>query len=165
MAAPPHSEHAEHAEHAELKLARLSDAYCIALMSRDLVEHGLPWSWPARRVAIHIRGRESNVLTAWVKGRLVGFAIMQFYDERAHLNLLAVDPATRRFGVGRRLVEWQEEVALSGGMPIVNLEVRANNAGARAFYRMLGYRESKRILDYYSGREAAIRMTHDLRRG
>jgi len=162
MAAAPQS---EHAEHAELKLAQLSDAYRIALMSRDLVEHGLPWSWTARRVAIHIRGGESNVLTAWVKGGLVGFAIMQFYDERAHLNLLTIDPAMRRFGVGRRLVEWQEKVALSGGMHIVKLEVRANNADARAFYRMLGYRESKRIPDYYSGREAAIRMTHDLRRG
>lgn len=165
MAVPPQLERAEHAELAELKLARLSDAYRIALMSRDLVEKGLPWSWLARRVASHIRGRESNVLTARVKGRLVGFAIMQFYDERAHLNLLAVDPAARRFGVGRRLVEWQEEVALSGGMHIVNLEVRANNAGAGASYRMLGYRESKRIPGYYSGREVAIRMTHDLRRG
>lgn len=86
---------------------------------------------------------------------------MQFYEERAHLNLLAVDSATRRFRVGRRLIEWQEAVALVGGMHSVNLQVRANDAGARAFYRLLGYRESKRIPDYYSGREAATRMTHD----
>ena len=92
----------------ELKLVRRGDAQHIALMSRDLVEHGLPWTWTARRVAAHIRGRDSNVLGAWHEGQLVGFAIMQFYAERAHLNLLAVQPAVRRLGIGQCLVEWQE---------------------------------------------------------
>ena len=147
----------------ELKLVRRRDAQPIARMSRDLVEHGLPWTWTARRVAAHIRGRDSNVLGAWHEGRLVGFAIMQFYTERAHLNLLAVQPAARRLGIGRYLVEWQEEVARAGGIPIVNLEVRANNPGAQAFYRRLGYRQVEHLPGYYQGREAAIRMRHDLR--
>lgn len=90
------------------RLARPGDAGRIALMSRELVEAGLPWSWNPARVTAHIRGRDSNVLTAWVDGRLVGFAIMQFFDEHAHLNLLAVDPAYRRVGVGRRLIGWLE---------------------------------------------------------
>lgn len=150
-------------DHTELKLARLRDAQRIALMSRDLVEHGLAWTWTARRVATHIRGRDSNVLTAWHAGQLVGFAIMQFYAERAHLNLLAVRPAARRLRIGQRLVAWQEQVARAGGIPVVNLEVRANNPGAQAFYRRLGYRQIKHLPGYYSGREAAIRMTHDLR--
>jgi len=148
----------------ELKLARLDDARQVALMSRDLVEAGLPWSWTAQRVAEHIRGRDSNVLTAWAGGRLIGFAIMQFFAEHAHLNLLAVDPTYRHAGIGRRLVEWQEETARTGGIFFVNLEVRAGNTGARAFYRELGYQEMKYLPGYYSGREAAIRMTHDLRR-
>lgn len=147
----------------ELKLARRGDAQHIALMSRDLVEHGLAWTWTTRRVAAHIRGRDSNVLGAWQAGRLVGFAIMQFYAERAHLNLLAVQPAVRRLGIGQRLVEWQEEVARAGGIPVVNLEVRANNPGAQAFYRRLGYRQVKYLPGYYQGHEAAIRMSHDLR--
>ena len=150
-------------DHTELKLARLRDAQRIALMSRDLVEHGLAWTWTARRVATHIRGRDSNVLTAWHAGRLAGFAIMQFYAEQAHLNLLAVEPAARRLRIGQRLVEWQEQVARAGGIPVVNLEVRANNPGAQAFYRRLGYRQIKHLPGYYRGREAAIRMTHDLR--
>ena len=147
----------------ELKLARWRDAQPIARMSRDLVEHGLPWTWTVRRVAAHIRGRDSNVLSALHEGRLLGFAIMQFYAERAHLNLLAVQPAARRLGIGRYLVEWQEEVARAGGIPVVNLEVRANNPGAQAFYRRLGYRQVEHLPGYYQGREAAIRMRHDLR--
>ncbi|MBI3302139.1 MAG: GNAT family N-acetyltransferase [Deltaproteobacteria bacterium] len=150
-------------QNVELKLARLEDAKQIALMSRELVEVGLPWSWTAARVAAHIRGRDSDVLTAWADGQLIGFAIMQFFDEHAHLNLLAVDPACRRSGIGHRLIEWLEETARAGGIFFVNLEVRAGNGGARAFYRKLGYRETRYIPGYYGGREAAIRMTHDLR--
>ena len=149
-------------DHTELKLVRREDALRIARMARDLVEHGLAWTWTARRVATHMRGHDSNVLGAWHEGRLVGFAIMQFYAERAHLNLLAVQPAIRRLGIGRCLVEWQEEVARAGGIPVVNLEVRANNPGAQAFYRRLGYRQVERLPGYYQGREAAIRMSHDL---
>ncbi len=147
----------------ELKLARLADAQRIALMSRDLVEDGLPWSWTSTRVAEHIRGRDSDVLTAWVDGQLIGFAIMQFFAEHAHLNLLAVDPVYRRSGIGRRLIAWLEETARVGGIFWVNLEVRAGNGGSRAFYRELGYQETRYISGYYSGREAAVCMTHDLR--
>jgi ribosomal protein S18 acetylase RimI-like enzyme len=148
----------------EYKLARLRDAQAIALMSRDLVEFGLPWAWTARRVAAHIHASDSNVLTAWSDERLIGFAIMQYFEEHAHLNLLGVEPAYRRFGIGRRLVEWLEETARVGGMFSVRLEVRAGQTGSRTFYRRLGYQEDKYIPGYYSGREAAVRMTHDLRR-
>jgi ribosomal protein S18 acetylase RimI-like enzyme len=147
----------------DLTLARLDDATRIALMSRDLVEDGLPWSWTAKRVVAHIRGRDSNVLTARAGGQLIGFAIMQFSAEHAHLNLLAVEPTYRHLGVGRQLIEWQEETARVGGIFFVNLEVRAGNEGARVFYRKLGYQETKLLPRYYSGRETAIYMTHDLR--
>lgn len=148
----------------EFKLARLRDAQRIAEMSRDLVEFGLPWSWTAQRVAAHIRSSDSNVLTAWADGRLIGFALMQYFVEHAHLNLLGVEPAYRRFGIGRRLIEWLEETARVGGIFIVTLEVRANQTGSRTFYRALGYQEGKYIPGYYSGREAAVKMIHDLRR-
>jgi ribosomal protein S18 acetylase RimI-like enzyme len=147
----------------ELKLARRADARRIALMSRDLVEAGLPWSWTPQRVAHAIREPETAVLTAWTQGQLAGFAIMQFYAERAHLNLLAVDPAYRRLGVGGRLIAWLEKTARTGGLFFINLEVRAKNSTAQAFYRRLGYRASKSIPGYYTGRETAVCMQHDLR--
>jgi len=72
-----------------LALARLDDASLIAAMSSRLIEAGLAPSWPAERVARHIRHAESVVLAARSSGRVVGFAIMQFGDTSAHLNLLA----------------------------------------------------------------------------
>ena len=146
-----------------LGLAQPGDATTIACMSKRLIEARLPWSWPPERVTKHIRHRDSVVLTARAAGELAGFAIMQFSDTTAHLNLLAVEPAYEGLGIGRRLVEWLEETAVTAGTFVIALEVRAANVGARWFYRRLGYREVRCIAGYYSGVENAVRMVHDLR--
>ncbi|MCC7258351.1 MAG: GNAT family N-acetyltransferase [Gammaproteobacteria bacterium] len=147
-----------------LAFARPIDAVPIALMSRRLVEAGLPsWSWTARRVARHIHDPESVVLAARRGDELTGFAIMGFGDEAAHLNLLAVEPRCRRAGLGSRLVRWLEETAMVAGTFEVSLEVRAGNARARRFYRQLGYAEADLLPGYYERIEDAVRMTRDLR--
>lgn len=140
------------------------DAVPIALMSRRLVEGGLPsWSWTARRVARQIHNQESVVLTARRGEHLTGFAIMGFGEEAAHLNLLAVEPRFRRAGLGSCMVRWLEATAVVAGTFDVSLEVRAGNEAARGFYRALGYSESDRLPGYYDRIEDAIRMTRDLR--
>lgn len=147
-----------------LALARPLDAVPIALMSRRLVEAGLPsWSWTARRVARHIHDPESVVLAARRGDELMGFAMMGFGEEAVHLNLLAVEPRFRRGGLGRRMVRWLEESALVAGTFEVSLEVRAGNAIARQFYRALGYSEADLLPGYYDRVEDAVRMTRDLR--
>lgn len=151
------------AQNVELKLAKLNDATRIALMSREFIERGLPWSWNTTRIAKHIRCPDSVVVAALAGRRLIGFAIMHFFDESAHLNLLAVDPRYRHLGVGRGLMEWLEKSARVAGTFVVSLEVRASNPGARTFYRRLGYTEIVYIPRYYCGREPAIRMSRDLR--
>ncbi len=131
-------------------------------MSRHLIEHGLPWSWTEQRVVRCVRNRDCVVLAARDRRRLAGFAIMDFYDVHAHLSLLAVQPGYRRQGVGRQLVQWLEASARTAGTFTVQLELRASNDGARAFYERLGYRESGVRRAYYAGREDALRMTRDL---
>ena len=42
------------------------------------------------------------------------------------------------------------------------LEVRADNAGARAFYERLGYRRLALLPGYYQGREDALRLERSL---
>jgi ribosomal protein S18 acetylase RimI-like enzyme len=61
-------------------------------------------------------------------------------------------------------VAWLEASALTAGIGIVYVEAREGNQAARDFYSSLGYRELFRMPGYYRGREAAIRMGHDLRR-
>jgi [ribosomal protein S18]-alanine N-acetyltransferase len=146
-----------------LKLAGLGDAADIATMSQRYIEFGLRPAWTTQRVAGHIKDRESIVLKAVMNGSLIGFAIMQYGSDTAHLNLLAVEPGVRRLGIGRRLLDWLATTAIGAGTFTVHLELRARNEEARAFYEVLGYRESGRISGYYQQVEDAIRMSRDLR--
>ncbi len=145
-----------------ITLASREDAAAIADMSRRLVEAGLPWTWNEPRVRHYVEHPECTVLTARDRRRLAGFAIMEFYDVHAHLSLLAVQPGYRKQGVGRRLLEWLEATARTAGIFTVNLELRASNDGALAFYRKLGYREAGMRRAYYAGREDALKMSRDL---
>jgi ribosomal-protein-alanine N-acetyltransferase len=97
------------------------------------------------------------------RGRLAGFALMEFGEERAHLVLLAVRPEHRRMGIGRRLVEWLVESARAAGIASLHLELRAGNEAARGFYRAMGFDETLVVPGYYRGREAALRMIRVLR--
>ncbi|HXG49985.1 MAG TPA: GNAT family N-acetyltransferase [candidate division Zixibacteria bacterium] len=146
----------------QLRLARPGEAAAIAVLSRDLIEHGLRWRWTPERVAASIRAPNANVVVACAGGRIVGFAIMRYGDDTAHLDLLAVAPGHRRAGLGRRLVRWLEQCAVTAGIVSVALEVRAGNRSAQRFYRRMGYRPLARIAGYYQGKEAALRMGRDL---
>jgi ribosomal-protein-alanine acetyltransferase len=145
-----------------LGLAHADEASSIARMSRQLVEYGLKWSWTDARVEQCLRNRDCVVLAARDRRRLVGFAIMEFYDIHAHLALLAVQPGYQRQGLGRALLEWLEASARTAGIFSIRLELRASNDSARLFYERLGYREAGRKQAYYDGREDALRMLHDL---
>jgi ribosomal-protein-alanine N-acetyltransferase len=149
-------------EISQLGLARSCDARRIAEMSRDLIEQGLTWSWTPARVQHFIDGSESSVVVARRDTGLAAFAIMHVGDEVAHLNLLAVSPPHRREGLGRRLIEWLTLTAVEAGVFRINLELRAGNEGARAFYEHLGFEQRGVVAGYYQGREAALRMTRHL---
>lgn len=146
-----------------IRLADPRDAQAIALMSRDLVESGLGWKYDAARVLRAIRDPDTLAPVACERGRIAGFSLMEFGDERAHLVLLAVRPAQRRTGVGRRLVDWLVESARTAGIASLHLELRSGNEAARAFYRAMGYTGTMLLPGYYRGRESALRMIRVLR--
>jgi len=154
-----------------IRLAEPRDAQAIAVMSRDFIESGLGWKYDAARVLRAIRERETLAAVACEgksgKGAIVGFAIMEFGDERAHLVLLAVRPSHRRTGIGQRMLEWLLESARCAGIASVHLELRAGNEAARRFYRAMGFYETVLVPGYYrSGegkKEGALRMLRVLR--
>jgi len=142
--------------------ARRGDAARLAAMSRRLVEVGLDPCWTETRIERHRQDPDSVVLTARVAGALCGFAIMQYGDEAAHLNLLAVEKVHQRHGIGRALVAWLEETARGAGVFRVRLEVRGSNPVAQRFYAALGYEERDWVAGYYGTGEDALRYERDL---
>lgn len=97
-----------------------------------------------------------DLLVAVCDGHVVGFAVVRrVAEDESELLNLAVEPAFRRRGVGRRLV-----AALTSGHPgVLWLEVRESNSGARKLYKSLGFREAGCRSGYYPGScESAIVM-------
>ncbi|HJT97738.1 MAG TPA: GNAT family N-acetyltransferase [Rhodanobacteraceae bacterium] len=147
----------------DIRLATTDDATRIGEMSRDLIEHGLGWRWTPASIRRCIGDAATNVAVATTdRGSVVGFAVMQYKDDEAHLVLLAVDPAFRRRGIATALIAWLEEAALTAGIGTVYVEARAAKADTRAFYRKIGYREVQALRRYYSGIEDAVRLAKDL---
>ena len=148
----------------QLAPATIDRAPSIAELSRVHIESGLTWRWRPRSIARCIVDPDTEVVVAVESDALVGFAIARFYGAKAHVMLLSVVPTHRKMGVGRSLMRWLEEMAVTAGVFEVSLEVRATNEGARAFYESLGYEREALVPGYYQGRESAWRMRRDLRR-
>ncbi len=146
-----------------LRFARRDHAQAIAEMSRDLIETGLGWQYGPERIRRLLADPETVTLVAGEDVRPIGFAIMSFGDERAHLVLLAVHPAHRRRGVAGRMLQWLAASAKAAGMASLNVELREDNAPAHALYRAAGFTETLRLPGYYRGRETAVRMIRVLR--
>lgn len=92
-------------------------------------------------------------------GRVLGFLVVRQVaaDEREILNL-AVDPAERRRGVARKLLENELQRAKTRWF----LEVRASNSSAIKLYESAGFREAGRRESYYSNpSETGIVMKFD----
>lgn len=77
--------------------------------------------------------------------RMVGFAVI--HQVPASLGLgpfwqlrdLFADPAMRRQGIARRLVETIRQAATDAGALRLSLQTEANNAAALALYRQCGF--------------------------
>lgn len=79
-----------------------------------------------------------------------------------HLKNIAVAPAYRANGIGRRLLERAlAELALTGVF-VVSLEVREGNTAARHLYEQFGFKRVGREANYYDNGDAAILMLREL---
>ena len=145
-----------------IRLARAHESLVIARLSRDRIEQGLDWSWTPQRVRRSMQDPDTNVAVMVLEGLLLGFGIMKYQEEEAHLLLLAVRPGVDRRGIGSALVDWLESSARVAGLERILLEARAGNAGARAFYRKHGYAEIAVVPRYYQGVEASVRLAKNL---
>jgi len=146
-----------------VQLARRGDATAIAALSRDAIEHGLPWRWTPVRVMRAIAHPDSNVAVVRERSALAAFGIMMYAGETAHLQLLAVHASRRRSGVGSALLVWLEDVARAAGIARIGLEARIDNTAGRCFYCEHGYHERHIVPAMYSGRLDGVRMEKWLR--
>ena len=146
-----------------IRLATRTDAADIAAMSRDYIEHGLPWRWRQDRVAAAIANADTNVAVVGPHGAINAFGIMSYAEADAHLLLFAVRSASQRMGIGSAVLLWLEAVARTAGAKRIQLEARSENAAARNFYSEHGYHERTIKKAMYSGIADGIRLEKWLR--
>jgi len=87
----------------------------------------------------------------------IGMAICRVVADEAELLTVAVDPAHRRRGAARLLLDAVVERVRGDGARTLFLEVGADNPAARALYDSLGFMTAGRRAGYYArhGRPAA----------
>jgi [ribosomal protein S18]-alanine N-acetyltransferase len=90
------------------------------------------------------------------------FAIARVAADEAEILTVAVEPASRRRGLGRALLTEAATQAEAQGAQAMLLEVARGNAAARALYKMLGFDNVGARRSYYEGGEDALILRRDL---
>ena len=105
-----------------------------------------PWNDPRADIAQAMRGRESTILVARCDGALAASVMVGHDGHRGWFYYLAVDPALRGQGLGRRMVAEAEAWLATRGVAKAMLLVRPENTAVHGFYAALGYQVEPRTL-------------------
>lgn len=92
---------------------------------------------------------------AWVArqdDRIIGFCMLMFAPDLAHLLVIAVAPARQKKGAGSMLLQLCEREAQARDLPALMLEVRPSNVNAVQFYKAHGFEVAGVRKDYYPAR-------------
>jgi ribosomal-protein-alanine N-acetyltransferase len=149
-----------------LRFRRVEASDLPRLMEIEQAGFRHPWSEQQLR---HELANAWSVPLAAVEGgpeggeRMVGYAIVWVVHDELHVLNVATDPAHRRRGVGRALLNQVAELGRARACRLATLEVRRSNEPALALYQSLGYRQVGVRPRYYAEEgEDAILMTLDL---
>ncbi|MCC2655506.1 MAG: family N-acetyltransferase [Panacagrimonas sp.] len=104
---------------------------------------------PGARVFVAVRNRE-------VIGNLV--LLLRTGSSAARIYSVVVSPDARGLGLGHRLVDAAEREARALGRDRVTLEVRADNAAARALYARRGYVVERELPGFYDDGADGLRL-------
>jgi ribosomal protein S18 acetylase RimI-like enzyme len=85
---------------------------------------------------------EAHVLEAG--GRLIGVIVLEDAPDHLWIDNVAVEPALKGQGIGRRLLAFAEAEAHRRGLPGLRLFTNARMASNIALYARLGYVETER---------------------
>jgi ribosomal protein S18 acetylase RimI-like enzyme len=126
------------AEIAEMTPADYDAAYRLWRTTEGM---GLSEADSREGIAIFLQRNPGLSLVAWVQGEIVGTLLCGHDGRRGYLHHLAVTPACRGQGLGRRLVETCLIRLAERGIQKCHVFVRADNDAGKEFWRRLGWQE------------------------
>jgi [ribosomal protein S18]-alanine N-acetyltransferase len=136
-----------------LDAATAADLDAIVELERRSFSH--PWSARHFKDAMRNAPRTRVLLlrepfAAGDPGRGIrAYSVVQAVADEMHVHNLAVEPRSRRHGLGRLLMDLALDWGRRRGARRAFLEVRPSNAAALALYRSLGFRTLSLRRRYY----------------
>jgi [ribosomal protein S18]-alanine N-acetyltransferase len=130
-----------------LREAHWADVPALAALETVLFAHDA-WSEPTWWAELAGRPRRDYVVLTDGEG-VLGYAGLDHGGDVADVMTVAVAPRARGRGLGRLLLVELERRAAARGAASVMLEVRADNAPARALYERVGYQVLSTRRRYY----------------
>ncbi len=88
----------------------------------------------------------------------VGSAILYLYAKSLRIFSIAVLPENQGQGIGKQLLEYAVNLARSGKIARITLEVRKSDLKVVQFYEKAGFKFTEELPDYYAKGENGIRM-------
>lgn len=105
--------------------------------------------WSEESIRQELGNDQALVLTLSVCGDVVGYIGAHIVLDEAYVTNLAVLPAFRRKGFGRRLLEAMIDACRKRQCAFLSLEVRESNAAAQSLYRSCGFTLRGRRKHFY----------------
>jgi [ribosomal protein S18]-alanine N-acetyltransferase len=136
-----------------LRGVETSDLDALFALDRECFRAGIAYSRSDLRYYIDHPGSISIAAEDDETKSIVAFVIAESYLEDGrrigHIITIDVAPASRRRGLGRKLMEAVLDRLWALGACCVRLEVAVDNPEAQSFYRELGFSPTGRIRRYY----------------
>ena len=104
-----------------------------------------PWNDPRKDIERKLTVQPELFVVGERQGQIVATAMAGFDGHRGWINYLAVSPEVQKQGLGRQLMTHVEQALMAMGCPKLNLQVRAGNAQALAFYQAIGYGQDELV--------------------
>jgi predicted N-acetyltransferase YhbS len=104
------------------------------------------------------KARQETGLLALRDDRIVGCVFMLERADDFYVGKLAVEPDCQGQGIGGRLMQAAEDLALSRGKGAIELQTRVELAGNHAAFARLGFRQTERTAHKGYDRPTSITM-------
>ena len=136
------------------QLSLLCEAHLALALELD--RRALGGFWTAAQWRAELLEPRRPCLGLWQDEALVALACGWLVVDELHVTVVAVDPAQRRLGLGRQVLNALLEQARAEGARHATLEVAAGNTAALALYARLGFATAGIRRAYYRNGDDAL---------
>jgi ribosomal protein S18 acetylase RimI-like enzyme len=98
-----------------------------------------PWNDPRKDIRRKLEVGPDLFLVGVHDDLIIATAMAGYDGHRGWIYYVGLDPAHRKKGYGRAIMDEAERLLRAAGCPKINLQVRGGNQAVVDFYRHLGY--------------------------